>query len=158
MSVPALSTPSDACAICMDVLQKEDKKMSCSHIFHEACINEWFKTSNTCPLCRYTFTDITPTIRHHEEMRRLNLSEDPEGARTVLRNERSYRLNETLERVAQMAVSIEGMSTMFDEEINMRLQQQRLFDENQQVLHHQHPSRVRRLARHAGKIFHRTHV
>lgn len=188
MSVPVVSTSLDACAICMDVLQKEDKMMSCHHIFHEACINEWFKTANTCPLCRYIFTEITPTIKHPEEMndeelravpdyhphpfavhaqpideevrrvRQLISSEDPGVARTMLGIERLYRLSETLERVAQMEDALDEMRAIVESDINRRPQEERHFEENQQVPQRQHPGRVRRLARQVGKIFHRARV
>ena len=39
------------CAICLcDIEHKV--KLSCKHIFHKECIEEWQKRSNTCPLCR----------------------------------------------------------------------------------------------------------
>jgi hypothetical protein len=28
-------------------------KLKCSHIFHSSCINQWLKSSKTCPVCRY---------------------------------------------------------------------------------------------------------
>jgi hypothetical protein len=27
---------------------------SCGHMFHEKCLGEWLKVSDTCPLCRGT--------------------------------------------------------------------------------------------------------
>ena len=30
--------------------------LPCEHIYHEKCIIQWFKTHNTCPLCRFEIT------------------------------------------------------------------------------------------------------
>lgn len=32
---------------------------SCTHYFHEKCINQWSETSNTCPTCRAKFNSVT---------------------------------------------------------------------------------------------------
>jgi hypothetical protein len=41
------------CSICFDEIKEEDKKkINCNHVFHEECINKWFKRSHKCPLCR----------------------------------------------------------------------------------------------------------
>jgi hypothetical protein len=40
------------CAICLEILTKNVKKLSCNHIFHKKCIVQWKRKSNTCPLCR----------------------------------------------------------------------------------------------------------
>jgi len=42
----------DKCTICLDDLSANSKKLDCDHVFHTACIDHWFGTSNTCPLCR----------------------------------------------------------------------------------------------------------
>ena len=45
------------CSICLENI-KEDVpdlykgKLVCNHEFHPMCILEWFKHSNTCPICR----------------------------------------------------------------------------------------------------------
>lgn len=45
------------CSICLESI-KEDVpdlykgKLRCNHEFHPMCIIEWFKHSNTCPICR----------------------------------------------------------------------------------------------------------
>jgi hypothetical protein len=44
----------ETCIICYS----DDKKTSqllCDHSFHKECIEIWFKTSRTCPICRYQF-------------------------------------------------------------------------------------------------------
>lgn len=41
----------NVCSICLDVV-KEQKELSCSHIFCTLCINNWFKIHKSCPYCR----------------------------------------------------------------------------------------------------------
>lgn len=51
------SAPSE-CAICLGSLdlKKEGEKIwklkNCDHFFHPACIESWYTTHETCPLCR----------------------------------------------------------------------------------------------------------
>jgi hypothetical protein len=41
------------CAICLAPLTKEESsKCFCGHIFHFNCIQDWAKTTQSCPLCR----------------------------------------------------------------------------------------------------------
>ena len=51
----------DICPICQDKLNVTIIKILCGHIFHESCINEWTKYSNTCPYCRHILLEI-PSI------------------------------------------------------------------------------------------------
>ncbi|KAF5178649.1 E3 ubiquitin-protein ligase ring1-like protein [Thalictrum thalictroides] len=46
----------DPCTVCMEELMTgEDLAvMPCLHVFHKECIGQWLKTTNTCPLCRFT--------------------------------------------------------------------------------------------------------
>lgn len=56
--VPLTLTPGiqgRTCPICIEEFRTDPVvKLSChpSHIFHIACISEWFKTAPTCPTCR----------------------------------------------------------------------------------------------------------
>lgn len=47
---------SDKCAICLTDLDEVDPKdictTLCDHRFCRACLDEWSKTSDTCPVCR----------------------------------------------------------------------------------------------------------
>ncbi len=40
------------CTICLDALSDPTKTLECGHSFHTGCVDEWLKTSETCPLCR----------------------------------------------------------------------------------------------------------
>jgi len=43
------------CPICMDDSEElgyVSKRKGCNHYFHRECLEEWYRHSNTCPLCR----------------------------------------------------------------------------------------------------------
>lgn len=43
----------DECNICKDFLILHDViELSCNHIYHWKCLNEWVKYNNTCPCCK----------------------------------------------------------------------------------------------------------
>ncbi|KAI3638171.1 hypothetical protein MIR68_003782 [Amoeboaphelidium protococcarum] len=55
---------SDECAICKDEFVDGDKLCSlpqCKHYFHEQCIVQWLKTSDTCPIDRRHLSDQPTT-------------------------------------------------------------------------------------------------
>ena len=41
------------CIICLEKMIKGDhiKILKCGHIYHEKCINEWYKKVKECPIC-----------------------------------------------------------------------------------------------------------
>ena len=41
------------CSICHEPMVGDIKKLSCNHEFHKACITQWLKLRNNCPLCRF---------------------------------------------------------------------------------------------------------
>ncbi len=43
------------CVVCLSNFELNDKLMilPCTHLFHTNCIKNWFKTNNTCPICKY---------------------------------------------------------------------------------------------------------
>jgi hypothetical protein len=47
------------CSICLNEINDKDKyKTKCNHIFHEECIEFWYRKSQSCPLCRKSKFDI----------------------------------------------------------------------------------------------------
>jgi len=47
------TSTSDECIICFeDLWGKDVARLHCGHTFCEECIEEWFETSQTCPVCR----------------------------------------------------------------------------------------------------------
>jgi hypothetical protein len=40
------------CAICKDSLETCAALLPCGHCFHSPCLEGWFLTHSTCPLCR----------------------------------------------------------------------------------------------------------
>ena len=52
---PYTGTVENSCPICFDNNTVKLVSTPCNHIFHSACVEEWFKTHSTCPLCRKQF-------------------------------------------------------------------------------------------------------
>ena len=48
------NTIDDGCAICIDGvdINKLMTRLECSHFYCSACINKWFETNVSCPVCR----------------------------------------------------------------------------------------------------------
>jgi hypothetical protein len=42
------------CSICLEEFCQGDKRTSlpCKHEFHTSCVNTWFSTETSCPVCR----------------------------------------------------------------------------------------------------------
>lgn len=57
----------------MENTKRNDKKLTCGHIFHSKCIIKWFETSIECPSCRMECDDDPVVIfrKNVEENLRL---------------------------------------------------------------------------------------
>ena len=49
-------TLDDECSICLTSFEPADRVtlMGCSHVFHDACIDQWLERSTFCPCCKAT--------------------------------------------------------------------------------------------------------
>lgn len=58
---PNLLAHHESCSICLVHFspQEEVHPLSCGHVFHENCIQEWFKDRDTCPMCRQKMPPTT---------------------------------------------------------------------------------------------------
>lgn len=50
------------CCICYEGIV-EGKMLSCGHIYHKECIDEWFKEKKICPYCRASYDDCRAQAR-----------------------------------------------------------------------------------------------
>ena len=50
------------CCICYEGVI-EGKMLSCGHIYHKECIDEWFKEKRICPYCRTSYDDCRTEVR-----------------------------------------------------------------------------------------------
>lgn len=43
------------CVVCLCAFELNQKALilPCTHLFHTNCIKDWFKTQNTCPICKF---------------------------------------------------------------------------------------------------------
>ena len=46
------------CVICLEDFKNGDKAtvLPCIHLFHTLCIQNWLKTQNSCPICKFKLT------------------------------------------------------------------------------------------------------
>ena len=58
-NVNKLENDKKRCNICLEDFSNGEKVLvlPCLHIFHTNCIKEWFKSNNTCPLCKSQITE-----------------------------------------------------------------------------------------------------
>ncbi|KAL7417461.1 hypothetical protein BDY24DRAFT_411439 [Mrakia frigida] len=51
------------CTICMSDFEagEQGKKMPCTHLFHQHCLETWLETNGTCPVCRFSLLTMSAT-------------------------------------------------------------------------------------------------
>ena len=58
-----------ACAICQDVINQNDvcrMLISCTHVYHKLCIDQWFLSNVHCPTCRRDIREGNPPTPQEE--------------------------------------------------------------------------------------------
>ncbi len=52
----------EECCICYEGLKSENVvvRLSCDHMYHKECIEEWFKEKRICPYCRHKAGETNP--------------------------------------------------------------------------------------------------
>ncbi|KAL0848662.1 hypothetical protein Bca101_021909 [Brassica carinata] len=54
-SVETHKSPPEDCSVCLSEFEEEDEGRvlpKCGHVFHVDCIDTWFRSRSSCPLCR----------------------------------------------------------------------------------------------------------
>ncbi|MED6170717.1 hypothetical protein PIB30_033682 [Stylosanthes scabra] len=80
------------CAVCISELVEGEKFRTlphCNHGFHVDCIDMWFQSHSTCPLCRTLVTNSTPSVRENVSENSESPSEAENSARVNSNDESS---------------------------------------------------------------------
>uniref|UniRef100_A0A1J3JXB5 RING-type E3 ubiquitin transferase n=1 Tax=Noccaea caerulescens TaxID=107243 RepID=A0A1J3JXB5_NOCCA len=59
-------SPLEECSVCLSEFEEDDEGRllpKCGHAFHVDCIDTWFRSRSTCPLCRAPVQPETPSTR-----------------------------------------------------------------------------------------------
>jgi len=71
------------CSICFEEISDEEQSvLKCDHTFHKECIDEWFKKSHRCPLCRNSLFNISCSDRQQNYWERVTESDQMIRAET----------------------------------------------------------------------------
>mmetsp|Transcript_27273 Transcript_27273/g.66191 ORF Transcript_27273/g.66191 Transcript_27273/m.66191 type:complete len:209 (-) Transcript_27273:31-657(-) len=56
------------CTVCLETLDEGDmaRKLPCSHIFHQTCLDPWLAQSSSCPVCKREIPNLPPPPSHHQ--------------------------------------------------------------------------------------------
>ncbi|PWA76006.1 zinc finger, RING/FYVE/PHD-type [Artemisia annua] len=72
------------CAICLGEYEDDEWVKSipnCFHVFHELCIDTWFETHSSCPLCRSHVFDLEASFSTSETLEGNLIREDVDEER-----------------------------------------------------------------------------
>ncbi|KAI7749511.1 hypothetical protein M8C21_001876 [Ambrosia artemisiifolia] len=91
------------CAVCLSEFQSGEKGRvlpKCKHSFHTECIDMWFHSNSTCPLCRApveaveTTLLVNSTVLEPGSSTSVNSPVQPEQVQTTSLMERTKRIND----------------------------------------------------------------
>jgi len=66
-NVIPLKRVQEKCIICLDVIKKQKKSLTCMHVFHKDCINRWLFENDKCPICRTKQPISMLTENNHDD-------------------------------------------------------------------------------------------
>ncbi|XP_037041784.1 E3 ubiquitin-protein ligase AMFR-like, partial [Bradysia coprophila] len=70
-----LTQNSDNCAICWEKMETA-RKLPCSHLFHNSCLQSWLEQDTSCPTCRLGLS-VQPHVSHaHPNIDRIDEPEN----------------------------------------------------------------------------------
>lgn len=69
------------CRICFSELERDEavKVLACHHVFHVACIDRWYRESQTCPVCRHRIARPPPPYQRPVRWIRVPLAKPASG-------------------------------------------------------------------------------
>lgn len=53
----------ETCPICLLAIVNDKVITCCGHIFHDSCLDIWYKTHSTCPICRRKSRQEIPVLK-----------------------------------------------------------------------------------------------
>jgi hypothetical protein len=61
-----LPTEKRDCIICLNKFEVNEKVLilPCTHIYHKTCINDWFKSQDTCPICKFKINENSINLQN----------------------------------------------------------------------------------------------
>ncbi|KAF5809778.1 putative transcription factor C2H2 family [Helianthus annuus] len=77
---------STECAICLGEYEDDEWVKTiptCSHVFHVSCIDTWFQSHSSCPLCRSDVVDLEVSVSICESLGENHVREDVVEERSV---------------------------------------------------------------------------
>lgn len=53
-AIMSVSDTTQNCSVCQEIISSDCVKLRvCGHFYHRACIEQWFRASVRCPMCRH---------------------------------------------------------------------------------------------------------
>ncbi|KAK1436948.1 hypothetical protein QVD17_02732 [Tagetes erecta] len=81
------------CSVCLSELEEKEKTRilpKCNHVFHAECIDMWFHSHSTCPICRNSVSDqmeiSVESLLENHQMQQRSTNEGDLGSHTLPAN------------------------------------------------------------------------
>lgn len=134
------------CTVCLETIQATALSISCGHIFHEACLQNWASRDQHCPNCRQAFTAAQyRTIYLTNQLAQdsildstivtdyRNLQEDLLSAQAELEREVAQLRAENEKLVMDQATAVVVQKELRAENQTLKARNQQLRETNQQL-------------------------